>query len=511
MDLSSASQKNTWIQRIFLLVLSFGLAFYLFAASISNGISPIDDHELVFHLRGQERLSLGQVVTLWQRNLQSTGRYRPIYNLLRPTELLIWGNHLNLWYVARVILFALSVFTCLLVLERVVGGMLSGILTLWFFTFAFWADIIGRLGPSESYGMFGLLLWVWGLYGLYNLKKSMHSVCWILLSLGCIVSNLSKENMMVIIIPTIGIYFLNRHKQDNRYLPLVPLVASFMSSFFVIRFLARLSSLTGVDVYGNSIGISRMGLFLDVLHHKTVLMVLIGALSFFWFSRHVPSTLWKRYFSHLWWTWVTTAALLVSQFVFYNGQWPTNIRYDYPGLFYKLLLAVSLLFLLKKIVIDRMDDYTRNVVLTVVSLCLLFGVWQRSQIWVLKSRVAAYHELTQSYSLGVQAIRNTSPTKDIILESSSINDLEIIHAIQVQLRQDKIPNRIFLRLHEKELSEANSLGLQLISSLQTTQNDGTDVITPLSKRDSNKECISIFLGTQIATECEASRVIAVTW
>lgn len=511
MEIKSSKSTNTWLQRIVILVLSFGLALFVFSPSLFNALSPIDDHELVLHLQGKERLSVSQVIGLWQRDLSSTGRYRPVYNVLRPLELLVWGSHLNFWYLARICLFACSVYTCWFLLERILGAVLAGTISGWFFTLAFWADIIGRLGPSESYSLLGLLLWAWGVIRLYYQQEKRDRWSTLLLSVGCAISILSKENMIIMVVPTLGMYVLNRQTSRQPFLSILPVLVSFFSSIFVILYLLRLSSVVGVDVYGNSLGVSRIGLLLVMLQSKTVIGLLIGSAGFLWLARDVPSPIWKRYFAHLSWTWITAGTLFVSQFVFYNGQWPTNIRYDFPGLFYKLLIVVSLLFLFKRMVLDRLEARPSRVALFIVSVCIVIGVWQRSQLWVLKSRVQAYHALTQSYFMGLEAMRDVEETSDIILESSSINDLEIIHAIQVQFRQEKLPNSIYLRSHALHSTDDLSLGTQLQSSIQTTQNEGTDVITPLTKRDPRKACISIFLGTMTATECKPSKVIAVTW
>ncbi|MBP9699688.1 hypothetical protein KBD71_00220 [Candidatus Woesebacteria bacterium] len=511
MESSGVIRQKTWIGGIICLLASIGFAFYLFSASLSNAFSPIDDHELVLHLRGQERLSISQVTALWQRDLQATGRFRPLYNILRPLELLLWGNHLNLWYLARVILFSLSMFLCWLLLKHAVGMLFASLISSWFFTFAFWADIIGRLGPSESYSLFGLLCWACGLYGLYARSQQTSAWSWLLLSIGSIIAILTKENMLIIVLPTIGITLLNRSKVYSKGLLFLPVISSFLASFFVIRYLVRLSSVVGVDVYGNSLGVSRVSLLLDVFLDKTVLGLLLGSAILLWFSISVPSPSWRRDFSHLCWAWITAVSLLISQSFFYNGQWPTNIRYDFPGMFYKLIIVVSVIFLLKRVVIDRLDNQSARIVTLVLTCFLFLGVIRRSQIWVLRSRVQAYHQLTRSFASGLQAIKATSPSMDIILESTSINDLEIIHAIQVSLRQKYLANAIYLRLHHQNTNEEGALGGQLYTSLLQTQNDGTDVFMPLAKREAVKPCISIFLGQETQTECTPSSIIAVTW
>lgn len=506
-----AIQQKTWIGGILCVILSLGFAFYLFSVSVSNATSPIDDHELVLHLEGKDRLSFTRLVSLWQRDLQATGRFRPLYNILRPLELFIWGNHLSLWYLSRIFLSGLSLWMCWILLERSIGILFAGLLSLWFFSFAFWADIIGRLGPSESYSVLGLFLWACGLYALYIRPQRSSAWSWLLLTIGSVIAILSKENLLIILVPTIGIAFLNRHKSQMPGVYLLPIVSSFIASFFVIRYLVRLSSVVGVDVYGNSLGVSRVGLLLDILVDKTVVVLLLGSALFFWFSISVPSRRWRRDFSHLCWAWITAVSLLVSQRFFYNGQWPTNIRYDFPGMFYKLIVLASIIFLVKRMVIDRLDSQSARLVTMILTLCLCVGVVNRSQVQVLRSRVKAYHQLTRSFDSGLQAIRATHPTTDIILESTSINDLEIIHAIQVTLRQEKLPKKIYLRLQDQNFYGSGAFGEQLYVSLLQTQNEGTDIISPLSKRTVGTRCLSVFLGRQTQTECEQSSMIAVTW
>jgi hypothetical protein len=132
------------------------IAVYLLLATrplLHGEFGIVDDHEIMMFLGPSRHLTLPGVAGLVQaRVLETNGRFRPGYYLLRIAETFLLGNHARLWYLDR-ILFALVSAACIyLVCRQFIPPIFAALATLLFFCGP-QNEIWYRLGPNETYAI----------------------------------------------------------------------------------------------------------------------------------------------------------------------------------------------------------------------------------------------------------------------------------------------------------------------------------------------------------------------
>lgn len=469
------------------------LAFACFSYVFSARMSPIDDHDILTYLDGRERLSLGSTFRLWRRDLSNTGRFHPAYDFLRVGETFIFGKTIVLWYLLRILILAFAFGTTWFLISKHLGFVLSFVLAGTSFSQAFFADIVGRLGPAESYALFFSSLFALAFFYIwkelvFELKTSLR--WWNLLAFSGSLAILSKENMLIIFLPALVLYVVCFWKRKVTMTIAVCFLILLATSTWVILGVSKIQFTKGMDVYGNTISTTdQVSTLLDGLRQKASIVLVVA---------QGISGLAVALDKHQRKKWITRLVLLfvawtffISQYVFYGGQWPTGSRYDFPGILFRLIfLVVSAEWLLSFVYLKWKDRRIR--VGAYILVCLAFiGFLFKTEEFARQSKMAQdYVQMTIRYQKSLEFVESYSkeyPETDIILESSSPNDMEFIHAIQVHLRSRKLHPRIFLR-------DYTGTG-----SMQQTAKLGTDILLPFSQR--SKSCLSIFFAVRVKTEC----------
>ncbi len=334
----------------------------------------IDDPEIAGFLGAEGRLSLSD----WASALSSFRevgsptstwiRYRPSYWGLRITECMLWGNRPTLWYAARLVLFATALAVSWTLLWRWLGSGAACMALLTLLTYDCWHDIWCRLGPSEIYGVVGVALYAAGVAGVLRRRSPQAGPSeaapaaadrsWALILIGGIVAMGSKENFLVILPFTwLLTAWLAWQKRLGRSGLFCALLSSLVGLFIAGVIVFALARSGGRDIYAQSTdpGDRVMGLidsFGRLWRRPEAYLLLIGgvvlsALAFHARRRrqlHVLLPAWKPGFLAI----LGSVALLVSQCVFYNGQWPQHNRYDFPGLLALPLMALVVAWMIEQ-------------------------------------------------------------------------------------------------------------------------------------------------------------------
>lgn len=342
----------------------------------------IDDPEIAGFLGTEGRMSVsdwGGALAGFREVGSPTStwiRYRPAYWGLRITECLFWGDQPVLWYAARLVLFATALAVSWTLLWRWLGSGAACMALLWLLTYDCWRDIWCRLGPSEIYAVFGVALYAAGVTGVLRQRSPQAGPpeaapeaapaaataaadrSWALILIGGVVAMGSKENFLVILPFT---WLLTAWLAWQRRLGRSGLICAALSSL-VGLFIAgvvvfALAKSGGRDIYAQSTdpGDRVMRLidsFGQLWRRPEAYALLIGGLVLtglaFQARRrqqlHVLLPAWKPGFLAM----LGSAALLASQCVYYNGQWPRDNRYDFPGLLALPLVALVLAWMIEQ-------------------------------------------------------------------------------------------------------------------------------------------------------------------
>lgn len=297
----------------------------------------IDDHEIMWFLGAAGRLSITEIgPKLMQTEIgpgSSLERFRPAYYILRLLETWAWGRQPALWYAFRELIFAFFLSSLWEAARVRVGFIAAGILVLYTASFAFWSDIFARLGPSEAYAVLGLGLVILGVAVVDRAPESTWG--WVLLLFGTVVAAGSKENFVLLALLCIGELLYWGLKGKAATPSWLCVAAALLWCGWIAGVVLLRTQHTGADVYGNSVSlVARLGEVLRGAEQPGIVPIygfLVAFLVGWYWARLKNESLVRACRS------VAIAAFLIigvylSQVAFYNGNWPTGDRYDFPGM-----------------------------------------------------------------------------------------------------------------------------------------------------------------------------------
>lgn len=282
---------------------AFAVALWATRASFGAKFGPIDDHEQLIWMGPDGRLPWSQFWSTFIDKTEvghwgDTGRFRPAYYFLRVAETVVFGDHPRAWYAAVLVLFAIACallgYTASLWLWQVLDGSsarLSGpavvagaaVGSFLFAGLYAWSGIVGRLGPAELPGLAaaGVVL-----LSLTKLSLGCPRWWWIPALLGFTAATFSKESFfsLGLAFPVVGTYSyvsFGRRRRD-----LVAGFAGLLPPAVLALILAPTLLHSQHDVYGTSIGGSRLGAALTALDHAPLRRSLdsIGVLLLAWLA-----------------------------------------------------------------------------------------------------------------------------------------------------------------------------------------------------------------------------------
>lgn len=427
--------------------------------------SIIDDHEIAVTLGPGQQLSfraLGSLLAAHREVGSPTldwTRYRPSYYALRFFECYLWGDRPALWYLCRCVLFGVSAAIFGNLLARWLGSMLASLLALASLTYSFWADIFSRLGPAEIYAVVGVALFVQGLAALCSRKYvAVSASWWLLLTAGALLAMGSKENFLLLLPCTwLLAASLWRRRQLRWFGGVCLLLITTYGLFIGLVVFAKLRH-TQVDVYQASVAPQDRASLLKpavetfVSRAEGELLIWGGAVTFaitlcaFLLrpaNRRLRSMLIRALLAA-----AGAILLFVSQYVFYNGDWPNDRRYDFPGLLvYPFLAGVELWLLLGALRSMRISSASRR---AVYGWALAGLTWLiLDQGFPLAEQVSHNVAQTLWFSNALDRLvrrLNAEPARPLVLISHRAWDYEPVLSLKRFLYARQIQNPIFLRL-----------------------------------------------------------------
>ncbi|MBF0206549.1 MAG: hypothetical protein HQK53_06640 [Oligoflexia bacterium] len=367
------SYKNSIIKgsvkALIFAVASFLITYYNFGPVWNSGWWVIDDHEIVNYLGSDQKININEIIpqmltkTEVGRPFEST-RYRPSYYLLRIIETYFFTTHPQYYLRLRLFISFAFFFTLMTIIYFSLtklteyypppSNRVDQKIQRWFLMLiaiisatsisveGYWPDILARNGSGEIYCVVGLCLYVISYYFLWIKDASKNNLLLAMLTLvnttGLVISCGSKENFLLLLIPSfILLYrlYARKYPRFNIIFTSIGILYALFIGFAVVIALNH----TGVDIYGRSVHLhDRFSVLLKwLLHFKPIHLNLL--LTLFLGSIHYFST--KKF------TRFTKICILVqfcnilfffTQVVFYNGLFPLNYRYDFPG---KLTYAIG--------------------------------------------------------------------------------------------------------------------------------------------------------------------------
>ena len=340
---------------LFIAALSVGLSYYLWGPNLDAQWSLIDDHEII---QLGQKVSFFNIPQFWLGTevgaFGHSVRYRPSYYFLRILECYLWGLSPHSWYLARLVMFAVAFGIFVWLLSRWAGLFLSAAFALLTLTAPYWASIWASLGPAETYACFGTALFGLGFYrrwralrGANRAVSRIDPLDWFVLAAGAIIAVGSKENFVLLAIPTAWLAVAAWRRGALSFAGVIASSAVVVMAGAVSLAIALALSSSGRDVYMNTVApADRLPAVLRALG-KTSLLWVFAAVSAAWLAllpwRRKGSQkagLWHACLRDMWWWEAVLLALYAGQLYYYNSTWPADSRYAFPG---QLAAAFALL------------------------------------------------------------------------------------------------------------------------------------------------------------------------
>ena len=512
------NRGNVWILMLF----SGVLAIYLYGANIKAQWWLIDDHEIVYFLGSDGVLRVNEI---WEKLIQDTEvghiqlpRFRPVYYVIRLLECSIWGDNLSLWYGFRVFIYGFFVGSFWYLISRKTGCAIGGFLTLYVAVQTYWVDIFSRLGPSEVYAVFGLMVFGWGIYVVYTSNKATG---WGFLFAGAVLCSGSKENFLILILPLLYIVWDLYKRGGLNFARAALAFGAFMWMIWIGFMVASTTLSYGGDVYGNSVGIrTKILTMVRIMVRVDVLVLLFFCLLLVYLYRSFrmknPAFLenYQRDVSVV----IVLSLIYISQIFFYNNNWPTGTRYNFPGMLVVPLVLAVFISIFKRV--TQTDDYLRyrSSLVLVSFIVLAFLAFSQvdniSRILDFNKRVVDRTtrfstKMSELAKLGIQ-----HPDYVFILQTDSPNkDYEAVFSYYRFLRFYSAKNPVSL-LWTGLKPEAYSETLQrsLVSDLQglsfwgkfpaTIMGNEHDFTSYSEVDGSETKCIMLLLSGELKRECQ---------
>lgn len=450
-----------WMPTLLPALGALGVALFVLTVGLWHNWSavfgPIDDHEPLRWLHGEDRLSPTDYLSTLLASTEvgdfaDTPRFRPLYYVVRVGEAVLFGARPTGWYVVVALVFVITTsvfgYTAALWVNEAVGRPSSHIkvitlagyaafATLLFAALPAWSGIVTRLGPAEQWALLGSAL---AALSLTKLATGGSGNWWWSALGGTALAVLSKENFAILapVSVGIGVYRSRAHTRAHidyvlGSLALVPVVI--LAAGIGPGLLTRRG-----DIYGQEIGASRAGVALEaildtyLLYWAPAFAVLTLAIACLWFAHAVTrGTIWL--FAYL----VAVGFLwLCADSFMYGGVYGLP---RYLAVFQAIKVAVALGALAMGVaVVQRARGIRRagGFVSLAVSLLLLASIGRTvpASIQQLSGESQANADATVKYRSGLeQALRQLQAVESpkVLIVTRRAVDFEPVVAVATEL------------------------------------------------------------------------------
>jgi hypothetical protein len=455
------------VQALIIVVASVVITFLLVREDLDARWGLLDDHEIMFFLGADRQARLGEFGPLLMSTevgrIGTAMRFRPSYYSMRIAETIAWGDSPRMWYIARMAMMALSVGLFWQAMAWWIRFPAAGMFVLYCLTLPCWGDIWCRLGPSETYCVPATALFTFAMAGLWRGIKAPQPVgrwadagWWAAAAAGAMAAMGSKESFVLLLL--VAWVVAGAQIRARRMSLPGGLLAGLMSAYglFIAVVTVVTISQTGKDIYEQTTGVGRLALsgkaIAYVLRQATWwhggALAVIGVLLAAWRAR------WRQFLRPL--TVLALQALcllalLVTQFVLYNGEWPpVTPRYGFPGLLAGPLLWIAwaaCVWQMLRIAEVRAQVRASAYVAALVVLGLLTAYQGFAPV---RNRCKYNATVTQAITGGFERTAETlgkDPDRPVLVVCHRPHDLELAVSVYRFLNAMGVRNPLFLRVN----------------------------------------------------------------
>ena len=362
----------------------------------------------------------------------------------------------------------------------------------------FWVDIWARLGPAETYGVVGFALYCLAYVKIREKEKyNVPTLWWGILTCAIIIAIGSKENFLILL-PFSAIIVFNAWKQrrlNKRVIFLNIIIFSF--GFFIASAVIIALIKTGTDIYqhivlpANRFQMLKSGVFslsqwtAQLPFWLSLLLWGIANISKRAYPYSKLSTATLMEIKRL--LWIETALIIVwySQYFFYNGVWPTEYRYDFPGILARDLAYIVLICWPAHVLLQesatRLNfpsalQFSRAVAfLSLLIPIVYFGLIKqelKSVNYIAKVNSEKTQKFTKTLLKIVEEVKE-NPNAPIVFDVHNFNDYEPVISLQRFMSAYGVKNPIALAIARETEKAHGPLEINLVKQLQKVSDNGS--------------------------------------
>lgn len=513
-----------------ILVVIFILSTYYPNLNAQWGI--IDDHEVFSYLGDDLELNANEILPVLFKHTEigyygKATRYRPAYHFIRISESWLWGSNVQYWYLFRFLLLVTSVFLLWKSFQPFLGTILGGLLTLMLISGPWMGNIFSRLGPSETYAFCGLSVYIYSSRKLFEHDGHLASSIkwWSLHILACLVCIGSKENFLFMLPLTLVGASYAMYKLKRVLWPAIAeiVIVTAFSAFIATALYLGLTA-HGSDVYSNPVDFNyRINIAVSGLRHFNwiplafSILMLSHSLFFYWFGNMgrkgfliAPLINFVIFESLLFLLWM-------FQYIFYNGNLPWNIRYQFPIYWFEIIsiaIAVYYFLVLSKTYDNRLLKVLHNFKfqsafsVTFLILLLYSGEEKYDFIEFYESAVMN-KEITTKFSARLTYAVETlihDPGKPVLFEINHISDFEPVISVFTYFNAYRVKNPRYLKVNFSQNSNFSLNHIKLFETLKDAEGgkqfNGNVRFIPLQSADLDEDnCYALGFSKEPDSQC----------
>lgn len=476
------------------------IALLVFLPAFTQKLWIIDDHEIVWFL---STLHTDGWSGFWHQWLQlpdfgSLTRFRPIYYLLRATEILLWRDNAFLWVLARflmVFIFAASIFQ---LSSRFFSKSISLIFASATIGVPWLSGTFFRLGPSEAYAVFFMALLI------FSLVPKNRGVCWLGV-VFCITMLIGIKENFIVLIPLGGwaVYELVRERKITSAILASVFFALSLSFIAVVAY--KLHASSGVDVYNQSVGSGRLNKAINSLFFTKFGWISISLLYISIFLYVLLFKIQGKLNKLGLIVFLACVAILGFNLYFYAGVPGTRSRYAIP--YWIIMLSMPAVLsariyttnLAQRWLVDK--RFIPHLLKTGVFI-ILIGMFTQNI-----SKGYQYANITIATNTAILEIQKKAKSVDeIIVRTVDSIEYEPVMAIPRFLKYKRISKPLFLSVgNDKGKGSRLSRGLKKV--LARVELNGGSGYSPARKMSNNDaRCLEVVFTASAPNIC-AARVI----
>jgi hypothetical protein len=387
---------------------------------------------------------------------------RPVYYAVHASWMLIFGNNVRLWQVAKLIVFDTVLIFSLFFLNCWVGRWASLSFTIFIATLPAWEDVVPRAN-SEIFGLAGLMLYLTGLSCLLRRPTSTDRrlriykdvLLLLLVALGSAIAVGSKENfcfsLLFLSCCLVGWFSLQR----NRVLILAQLPSIAFGATIAYFIWHGISQNGGRALYGETFNLPQIGwwafkgfLIGGFTSWLSFGFALLYAVRFL--DRKGPGLGVILY-----------ELLLIGVFFlnagFYAGLGLTG-RYEFPV---NLVPVFAVLPVIRQLEQTRPPSHLASIRRAIIGVLTACAILQVSHGFIVNfDRSFTYQRETQRFTKQLDKVSKqlaADPSKPVVFESFSVSDYEALISLDTFLRSREANNERFVKLHYSSSTLTDSL------------------------------------------------------